>query len=218
MTTRYGHFCPVARALEKIGDKWSLLIIRDLLRRPQRFTDLKNYLAGITPKWLISRLRELERAGIVTREKQAGRREVRYDLTPAGRDLAPILDALAAWGSRHAMRPPLPGEVVHPDLLVNSLVKSLNKAEKRLPGDRRWAIRFPQGVYIVSYCDDAWSECRGEEEKADLTIATTPETWAALATVPRNERGRVVDAMEIRGTRGRVKEFLDLYGIGEKRE
>ena len=102
MTTTYGHFCPVARALEKIGDKWSLLIVRDLLRKPQRFTDLKEYLTHITPKWLTLRLRELEEAGIVQRDRQPGRREVWYRLTPAGRDLAPVMESLAAWGIRHA--------------------------------------------------------------------------------------------------------------------
>jgi DNA-binding HxlR family transcriptional regulator len=218
MATHYGHFCPVARALEKIGDKWSLLIVRDLLRKPQRFTDLKTYLTGITPKWLISRLRELEAAGIVRHERQPGRREIWYELTPAGRDLAPIMDALATWGIRHAMRPPLPGEVVHPDLLVNALVKSLNKAEKHLPESRRWSIRFPQAAYVVSYHDNNWIECKGEEEKTDLTITTTPETWATLATVPRNERSRVINTMDIQGKPGRVKEFLNLYGIRNSRE
>lgn len=184
MATRYGHFCPVARALEQIGDKWSLLIISDLLRKPQRFTDLKTYLTGITPKWLISRLRELEAAGIAIHEKQAGRREVWYDLTPAGRDLAPVLEALAAWGLRHAMRPPLPGEAVHPELIVNAFVKSLNKTGKRLPDSRRWSIRFPQCAYTVSYHDNSWSECKSEDEGTDLTIATTPETWAALPCTP----------------------------------
>ena len=82
MTQTYGHFCPVARTLEKIGDKWSLLIIRDLLTGPQRFTDLLGYLNHITPKWLTQRLRELESSGIVERDQKSGRRQVWYKLTP----------------------------------------------------------------------------------------------------------------------------------------
>jgi len=90
MAQSYRHFCPVARAVEKSGDKWSLLIIRDLLRAPQRFTDLLAYLNNITPQWLTQRLRDLEVAGIVERDKKPGRREIWYNLSPAGRELEQI--------------------------------------------------------------------------------------------------------------------------------
>ena len=151
MTQTYGHFCPVARTLEKIGDKWSLLIIRDLLAGPQRFTDLLGYLNHITPKWLTQRLRDLESSGIIERDKKAGRREVWYKLTDAGKDLAPIVEALSDWGFRHAMQPPLPGEVVNPDLLMRSLTSSLNKKDKRLSRPAKWLIQFPQTQYSLSF-------------------------------------------------------------------
>src|SRR6266540_1580464 len=105
-TKTYAHFCPVARTLEVIGEKWSLLIVRDLLRGPQRFTDLLRYLGGITPKWLTLRLRELEAAGIVEADRVSGRREVWYRLTSKGNDLAPVVQALAVWGIDHTARPP----------------------------------------------------------------------------------------------------------------
>ena len=72
MATRYSHFCPVARSLERIGDRWSLLIVRDLLQGPQRFTDLIGSLSHITPKWLTLRLRELASAGIVDANASPG--------------------------------------------------------------------------------------------------------------------------------------------------
>ena len=78
MAQIYGYFCPVAHALGVVGDKWSLLIVRDLLPKPQRFTDLLSYLSNITPKWLMLRLRELEEAGVVEREQRQDRREVWY--------------------------------------------------------------------------------------------------------------------------------------------
>ena len=127
MPRTYGHYCPVARALEVVGDRWSLLIIRDLLRKPQRFTDLLHYSSNITPKWLTLRLRKLEKAGVIEREKQQDRREVWYKLTPAGQELRPVVEALWAWGLRYAIRPPLPGEVVHPELAVATLTASLNE-------------------------------------------------------------------------------------------
>ena len=97
-TKDYQHFCPAARTLEVIGEKWSLLIVRDLLRGPQRYTDLMRCLRNITPKWLTLRLRDLEEAGVVASDRQEGRREVWYRLTDKGRELAPVLKTLAAWG------------------------------------------------------------------------------------------------------------------------
>ena len=78
----YDHFCLVARALERVGDRWSLLVIRDLLTGPKRFTDLMDRLAGITPKTLSQRLRELADASVVVADREPGRREVWYQLWP----------------------------------------------------------------------------------------------------------------------------------------
>ena len=77
----YGHFCVVARTLEQLGDRWTLLIVRDLLTGPKRFTDLMTRLATVTPTTLSRRLRELEDAGLVVADRQAGRREVYYALS-----------------------------------------------------------------------------------------------------------------------------------------
>src|SRR6266403_2142339 len=88
---RYQHFCPAARALETIGERWSLLVVRDLLGGPRRFSDLRRSLTAITPKWLSARLRAFEADGIVTREV-AGEREVWYRLTHQVRALEPVFD------------------------------------------------------------------------------------------------------------------------------
>src|ERR1700748_53091 len=106
----YEHFCLTARTLEQVGDRWTLLVIRDLLTGKKRFTDLMARLAGITPKTLSQRLRELEAAGLLIADREPGRREVWYRLTPAGADLAPVIDALRIWGLSHAWRRPEPGE------------------------------------------------------------------------------------------------------------
>src|ERR1700759_3392336 len=117
----YDHFCLTARALERVGDRWSLLVIRALLTGAKRFTDLMDRLGGITPKTLTQRLRELEDAGIVAADREPGRREVWYDLTAAGADLRPVLDALGRWGLRHAWRRPQPGESLHAEHLLRSV-------------------------------------------------------------------------------------------------
>jgi DNA-binding HxlR family transcriptional regulator len=213
MVQSFNHFCPVARAMEKVGDKWSLLIIRDLLHGPQRFTDLIGSLNNITPKWLTRRLRDLEEAGIVQRETQAGRREVWYSLTPAGRDLEPVVDALTVWGFRHAMRPPAPGEAVNPDLMIRGLTFSLNKRSRRPAHKTIWNMHFPQATYTLSCDGDVWSSSQEGSADADVSVKTTPEEWATLMTAPRSERSRLTGNVRIEGKVEEVDEFKKIFGI-----
>jgi DNA-binding HxlR family transcriptional regulator len=213
MNRPYKNFCPIAFALEKIGDKWSLLIIRDLLRGPQRFTDLAGTLRYITPKWLTQRLRMLEESGIVQRDQQQGRKQIWYQLTQAGSDLAPIMEDLAVWGLRHAMRPPEPDDLINPDSMMGNFVRMLNKRGKCLPKNASWLIRFPRASYIVSFEEDIWKECKGEKPDADVTIRTTPEAWATLNTLPRKERRGIIDKMETQGAPERIAEFLQIFRI-----
>jgi len=218
MTRTYKHFCPVARALEIIGDRWSLLIIRDLLRKPQRFTDLLRYSSGITPKWLTLSLRRLEAAGIVERESQPSQREVWYRLSPAGHDLRPIVEALGMWGLRHAMRPPLPGEVVHPELTMGAVTSSLNRRGRRLSHPVTWTVRFVPGVpHTLSFDGDSWSTQPGEEGNADVTLTTSPEAWATLVTVRRAERAQLAKAMQLDGTPKHIEEFRHTLGVRGRR-
>jgi DNA-binding HxlR family transcriptional regulator len=213
MTTRYLHFCPAARALEKVGDKWSLLIVRDLLQGTQRFTDLLAYLNNITPKWLTLRLRELETAGIVERDYRPGRREVWYRLTNAGSDLSPVIEALVTWGLRYAMRPPLPGEVINIDKMMKGLAKSLNKRGKRLSHPATCSIKFPEGAYLLSFNKDEWASSPGEKPDADIKIDTTPEIMAAFFTAPREDRKRIFKSMHVVGKSNRINDFLLIFGI-----
>ena len=124
----YGHFCAVARALERVGERWNLLVIRDLITGPKRFTDLMDRLGGITPKTLSQRLSELEDAGIVIADREPGRREVWYHLTPAGADLGPVIGMLNWWGLRHAWRWPQAGEPLHAEHLLRSAIQAIDLA------------------------------------------------------------------------------------------
>lgn len=122
------------------------------------------------------RLRKLEEAGVVKREKKQDRREVWYKLTPAGHDLRPVVEALWAWGLRYAIRPPLPGEMVRPELAVGTLAASLNKRGRKLSQPATWLLRFtPGGPYTLSFDGDRWSAEEGEEEKPDVTVTTSPK-------------------------------------------
>ncbi len=215
MARPYGYYCPVAHALGVVGDRWSLLIVRDLLRGSQRFTDLLNYLGNITPKWLTLRLRKLEDAGVVERVPGGDRREVWYRLTPAGQELRPVVEALWAWGLKYAMRPPLPGEVVHPELAVRTLAASLNNRHKKLLQPAVWLLNFsPGGAYTLSFDGNSWSAKKGEVETPDVTVETTPEAWATFLAVKRDEREKLVKSMRIEGIPERVAEFLQIVGVG----
>jgi len=105
MPKRYGQACPVAKSLELVGDRWTLLLVRDLLRGARRFQDLQRSLTGIPPNILSDRLKLMEEHGLVTRQfysEHPPRAE--YALSDKGRELGVVVGALAAWGSRHVHR------------------------------------------------------------------------------------------------------------------
>jgi DNA-binding HxlR family transcriptional regulator len=105
MPKRYGQACPVAKALELVGDRWTLLIVRDLLRGARRFQDFQRSLKGIAPNILSDRLKLMEEHGLVRRQfysEHPPRAE--YLLTDKGEDLGVVVGALATWGARHVDR------------------------------------------------------------------------------------------------------------------
>ncbi|WP_345663384.1 helix-turn-helix domain-containing protein [Streptomyces venetus] len=95
----YDQYCSVARALDLVGDRWTLLIVRELLAGPRRYTDLHADLPGVSTDVLASRLKDMERDGLATRRRlpPPGAAYV-YEVTPRGRELLPVLQALGAWG------------------------------------------------------------------------------------------------------------------------
>ncbi|MFF4392180.1 winged helix-turn-helix transcriptional regulator [Streptomyces sp. NPDC001552] len=121
MTTRpYGQFCGLARAVEMVGERWTLLIVRNLLIGPKRYTDLHKGLPDIPTNVLSTRLKQLEEAGVAARRALPHpERGVVYELTDYGRGLEPALIALGRWGAA-TMTSPRPGEVITPDSLAMS--------------------------------------------------------------------------------------------------
>jgi DNA-binding HxlR family transcriptional regulator len=176
----YDHFCLVARALERVGDRWSLLIIRDLLTGAKRFTDLMDRLGGITPKTLSHRLRELEDDGIVAVDREPGRREVWYRLTPAGADLGPVIDELSWWGLQHAWRRPLDGEPLHAEHQLRSAIRAIDHAA----GDHepaRWHFRLDGADYLAESDGQHWTlSDQVPSGPADVTITATTRALTAF--------------------------------------
>jgi DNA-binding HxlR family transcriptional regulator len=169
----YGDPCGIARALDVVGERWALLIVRELLLGPKRFTDLKSGLAAASPNVLSQRLRELEAAGVVQRRKSGG---AFYELTDWGRELHPILLQLGRWGARSA-EPPT-GELSVDALMValEATFVPQNAAELRASyelrlGEERFFVDVDRGTLTIA---------RGSPRKPDAIIATDPATLRAL--------------------------------------
>ncbi len=107
MARKYLLKCPVARTLDVIGDRWTILILRDLFRYPtRRFGDFETELPGLTPGVLSVRLKDLASRGVITSRNYADHPpRLEYFLTPKGRELGPVLLAMKAWGEKHAGKP-----------------------------------------------------------------------------------------------------------------
>ncbi|NUR88429.1 MAG: helix-turn-helix transcriptional regulator [Nonomuraea sp.] len=188
----YEHFCLTARALERVGDRWSLLVVRDLLSGPKRFTDLMERLGGITPKTLTVRLRELEESGILAAERERGRREVWYHLTEAGSELGSIVDALGGWGLRHAWRFPLPGEPLHAEHLLRAVLQGMEPGEPA-----RWQFRLDGEDYLVESDGERWTlAARTTARDPDVTVTAATGALAAFLFAG------VEDGIEVAGDPG----------------
>ncbi len=102
MSIRYGQICPVSKAAELLGERWTLLIIRELVLGTTRFNDFQRALSQISPTLLTKRLNQLEEAGLVVRKTMPNQRRIEYHPTAASKELKPIILGLGEWGMRWA--------------------------------------------------------------------------------------------------------------------
>jgi len=118
----YGQFCPVAKATEVIGEKWTLLVLRELFLGTTRFNDFQRAMSRMSPTLLAKRLRRLEECGIIIRKKLSGQRGYEYRLTAAGKELSPLIETLAVWGMRWSR-----GQLADDELDVEFLMRELQR-------------------------------------------------------------------------------------------
>lgn len=133
MAESYGQFCPVAQAAEVLTERWTLLVVRELLMGSTRFNDLQRGVPRMSSSLLSKRLRELERSGLIVREPLEGERGHSYRLTPAGEALGPLVVALGTWSRDHLKRE-ISAEEADPALLMWDMRRSIQL--DRLPQDR----------------------------------------------------------------------------------
>ena len=146
----YGQFCPVAKALEILGERWTILIVREMLMGGKRFNEMQRGLNQISPTILTKRLNDLTDAGIALRKKIPGQRGYEYFLTEMGKELLPVVASIGEWGMRWAR-----GKMDDTDLDLELLMLYLQRSivADKLPGDET-VIRFK--FTDISQFSDWW--------------------------------------------------------------
>jgi DNA-binding HxlR family transcriptional regulator len=174
----YGDRCGIARALDVIGERWALLVVRELVLGPKRFSDLRDGLRGVAPDVLSQRLRELEGAGVLRRATLPPPSGARvYELTDWGHELEPLVLGLGRWGSRAPV--PAGDAKLGSDAFVIAL-RTLFDPAAAGGLDATFALRLGDDRFRVTVRDRALSAARGEAEDADLTIEGDPGALAGV--------------------------------------
>jgi DNA-binding HxlR family transcriptional regulator len=164
---RYDQYCPVAHALDLVGERWSLLVVRELMHGPKRYTDLADGLRHIGTNILAARLRDLEEKGIITKRTLPPPAASRvYELTDYGRELRPVMRDLALWGAR-SLGPPTEEDELFPGWLENALDTVL------APFAPRGRFEFHIGEELASIVDGV--AVAGAVDDPDVVVTGDPQ-------------------------------------------
>jgi DNA-binding HxlR family transcriptional regulator len=208
----YGDPCGIARALDVIGERWALLVVRELVLGPKRFTDLRAGLPRLSSEVLAQRLRELEEAGVLRRRTLPPPVAARvYELTERGRDLEPALLALGRWGS---LAPLPPGDA---PLGVDAMVLALPTLFVPAAADgldATYELRLAGQPFGVRVADGRLELTRGNVERPDAVVTTDTSTLAAVLWQGRSlaDAHRAGD-VRIEGDRRAAGRFLALFPL-----
>lgn len=208
----YGDGCAIARSLDFVGERWALLIVRELLFGPKRFTDLKRGLPNASPNVLSERLRELEQSAIIKRSKlppPVGSQV--YELTDWGRELEGIVVSLGRWASRS------PSPPNHAPVGADSVALALRGLFDPGTADglhASYELRLGEDRFRIELADGEIEVARGSNEQAEATIDADPDTlnsvlWAggSLAEAQRSHEIR------IEGDQRAAERFFQLFPL-----
>jgi len=211
----YGEACRFAHALDVVGERWSLLVVRELLLGPKRFTDLRAGLPHASPNILTERLRDLEQAAVVRKRKlPPPYGSSVYELTGWGRELEPIVTELGAWGARSPIPPD--SQEISTDSIVLAL-RSLFDPEGAGEMEATYELRIGEERFRVGIAGSELGLARGPAEDAGTTLSVPDAaTLAAILTGQLSfEEARASGALEIEGAKQPVKRFLRLFPMPE---
>ena len=195
----YNQWSPDARALDLVGDKWTLLIIRDLAGGPRRFVELQRVLPGISTEQLRSRLNRMVADGLLTRQRY---REVPprvdYELTERARDVLPVVGALSRWGYDWAWSPPRPGEAIDIGAILSSAT-GLPVPARAKGGTVEIVVGARGGdrVYAMGIGRDGMTiEERDEAGEADARVSGAERAWIEAFSPSGSRAGLKVEGDE----------------------
>ena len=211
----YGQYCGVTRALERVGERWGLLIVRDLLVGPRRFTDLRRGIPKIPTNILTARLKQLEEAGVI-RRRLLPRPEgsVVYELTAYGAELEDVVLALGRWGSK-SLGDPQPNEIVTAESLVMALRTIFHpRAARSL--NAGYELRLGDIVLHARVGDGRLEAAPGPLPDADLVIESGPGIRALMAGEITPAQALKTGLVRLKGNRGLFARFADIFRIEPK--
>jgi DNA-binding HxlR family transcriptional regulator len=210
----YDQWSPDARALDLVGDKWTLLIVRDLAAGPRRFVELQRVLPGISTEQLRSRLNRMVADGMLTRKRfREVPPRVEYDLTERARDLMPVLGELARWGYEWAWTAPRSSERV--DIaaifrLAPGLIQGLGRGcvELTIDGDKNAAV-----IYTLTATGDEATIVEQPAEHPDATVSGGADAWISAFSP-----GGSSTALRISGDKQLAQQVLEGLARADRRK
>lgn len=209
---RYGQFCGVTRALEIVGERWALLIVRDLLVSPKRFTDLRQGLPRIPTNILSTRLKELEEAGVVRRRvlpRPSG--AVVYELTEYGQELDEIVMALGRWGAQR-LGEPGPEDIVTEDSMIMAM-RSTFHPEVAVGRTDRYQLNLGQIVIHIDVDNGDLTVGGGEAPDRDVVIEAGPAIKALMAGEVTPDEAVADGSVKVTGDPDLLKQFAETFRI-----
>lgn len=207
---KYDDGCAVAQALDMIGERWALLVVRDLLLGPKRFTDLLKGLPGASPDVLTQRLRDLGNVGVVQRRRLGPPVATWvYELTPWGTELEEIVIGLARWAHES---PQMRYDLALGTDSVMLSVKTLFNGSAAGDLDATIALTLNDEPFWIQISDGKLSMARGNIDHPDVNIETDTATMVSILQAERTiDDALAVDQLHLTGDRGVVDRFFDAF-------
>lgn len=200
----YGQYSGVSRAMEVVGERWALLIVRDLLVGPRRYGELAEGLPRIPTNILAARLKELQAAGVIRRMPRS--RVIVYELTPYGRELEPVVLALGAWGFK-ALGEPREEQIITPDSMTIDLRTAFRPLVAATLPSTAYAARLGTTELLIRVDGSILDVERGDGP-ADLAFATGPDIRRLISGELAPDRAIATGVVEVLHGRG---ELLDRF-------
>jgi DNA-binding HxlR family transcriptional regulator len=206
----YGQYCGITQALELVGERWALLIVRDLLVGPRRYGELAAGLPRIPSNILAARLKQLQETGVIRRVPRS--RVIIYELTPYGRELEPVVLALGAWGFK-SMGDPRDEQIITPDSLTMTLRTAFRpQVAVDLPATA-YAARVGPAELLIRVAGPTLDVTRGDGP-VDLAFATGPDIHRVISGELTPDHAIATGAVEVlRGSGDLLDRFASTFHL-----